>query len=250
MAECDYCGDRFDDEDALLAHMGEEHEGELGRIDQRRVADLEGESRELPTGPIAIALIVFVSAAVVAFVVFSGPNGGSAGHPSPVALDDVSPDGIEAEPLPDSGDEGALAEVQTFPSEGADHVNSGTDVDYDTNPPTSGDHYSSPADPGFYEGTPPLGNIVHSLEHGHVAVYYDPDEITPEARQSLQEFVVVHQGNPWSAVIVVPHPDDNPDSPYVLTAWRTMLETDGYDAETVQAFLAEYLGRGPENPVR
>ena len=55
MAECDYCSESFDGEEALLEHMRDEHEGELGRIDQRRVADLEGEETEVPTGPIARA---------------------------------------------------------------------------------------------------------------------------------------------------------------------------------------------------
>lgn len=76
MAECDYCGGSFDEEDALLEHMRDEHEGELGRIDQRRVADLEGEEPEVPTGPIAIMVIIFTAAAVVAFVVFGGAGGG------------------------------------------------------------------------------------------------------------------------------------------------------------------------------
>lgn len=252
MAECDYCEEAFDDEEALLDHMADVHEGELGRIDRRRVADHTGDGGgELPTGPIAIVLIVFVSAAVVAFVIFGGPSdGGNESLPSPVALDDVSPSGLEAEPLPENGDEAALADVEQFPSEGAQHVSSGTDVDYDTSPPTSGDHYSSPAEPGFYEETPPLGNLVHSLEHGHVVIYYDPGAITPEARQSLQEFVVANNDGPWAAVIVAPNPSDDPESPYVLTAWRNMLRLDGYNASTTRAFIAEYIGRGPENPVR
>lgn len=78
MAECDYCGRAFEEEEGLLEHMREEHRGELGRIDQRRVADLEGDDSELPTGPLAIAFIVFASAAVVAFVIFSGGGGSSA----------------------------------------------------------------------------------------------------------------------------------------------------------------------------
>jgi hypothetical protein len=29
-----------------------------------------------------------------------------------------------------------------------------------------------------------------------------------------------------------------------------MLNLDKYDPQVVRAFLAEYLGRGPENPIR
>jgi hypothetical protein len=49
-------------------------------------------------------------------------------------------------------------------------------------------------------------------------------------------------------VIVVP--SETIETPYVLTAWQAMLRMEEYDAETVRAFLAEYLGRGPEHPVR
>jgi hypothetical protein len=82
MAGCDYCGETFDEEDALLVHMRDEHEGELGRIDRRRVSDLDDGASEVPTGPLAIAFIIFVSAAVVAFVVFGGGGNGSSGNGS------------------------------------------------------------------------------------------------------------------------------------------------------------------------
>lgn len=83
MAECDYCGETFGDDESLLEHMRDEHGGELGRIDQRRVSELEGDDREFPTGPLAIGFIVFASAAVVAFVIFSG--GGSGANTGDVA---------------------------------------------------------------------------------------------------------------------------------------------------------------------
>lgn len=250
MPECDYCGAPFDDEPALLSHLAEDHEGELGRIDRRRVADATEEGGDVPTGPIAIILILVVSAAVVAFVIFGGGNGGAAAQPTPVPLEGVTPSGVEGAELPQAGDEAALGDVQTFDSEGNEHVQQGTEVDYGTSPPTSGAHYAREASAGFYEETPPLGNLVHSLEHGFVVVYYDPAAITPEARASLEAFVAAHNDDPWAGVVVAPHPGEDPEAPYVLTAWQQMLRLDGYDAETVQAFLAEYLGRGPENPVR
>ncbi len=40
------------------------------------------------------------------------------------------------------------------------------------------------------------------------------------------------------------------DSPFILTAWDKMLKLDKYDPQVVKAFLAEYLGRGPESPGR
>lgn len=77
MPECDYCGETVDGETALLEHMRDQHEGELSRIDQRRVADITDDEREIPTGPLALAVIIFASAAVVAFVIFGGGSSGA-----------------------------------------------------------------------------------------------------------------------------------------------------------------------------
>ena len=39
MPVCEYCGERAEDDEALLSHLAAEHEGELGPIDRRRVED-------------------------------------------------------------------------------------------------------------------------------------------------------------------------------------------------------------------
>ena len=163
--------------------------------------------------------------------------------------DGADASGIESEPLPDSGDQALLQDVQQYPSEGTQHVPPDTDVEYNTTPPTSGPHYGGTVSAGFYTQVQPAGDLVHTLEHGAVVIYYDEDALSPEAEQSLREWASAHTGT-WQSVVVVPNPYDEVDSPYVLTAWRHSLRMSEYDAEAVQAFLAEYLGRGPENPVR
>jgi len=91
--------------------------------------------------------------------------------------------------------------------------------------------------------------LVHSLEHGAVVIYYDPTKLDPEAERSLKAFAQAHR-HPWAGVLVVPNPEPDFGYPYILTAWTVMLKLEEYDAKVVQAFLAEYLGRGPENRVR
>jgi len=242
MPECDYCGESFDGEGAYLDHLAAEHEGELGAIDRRRVEDRESSGGlDLALGPLILVGLLVIAGGVVVYVTFlMGGDGATA-----------SASGLEAEPLPEQGSQSLLDGVERFESEGRDHVEPGTDIDYERVPPTSGPHYPSNelAAPGFYETTPALGGLVHNLEHGHVVIYYDPSAITPEAEQSLTEFAGAHTAD-WASVVVVPNPREDPRGPYVLTAWRTRLVMDGYDNETVRAFLAEYLGRGPENAVR
>jgi len=240
MVDCEYCGESFDGDDAYLDHLADAHDGELGAIDRRRVTKHTGGEGDgtLPLGPIIIGVVVVLAIGLAAYATQLGGGGGS-----------VEADGIEASTLDSAGASDLLADVEQFPDRGNDHVQQGADIDYERVPPLSGTHYGSTTDAGFYEETPALGSLVHTLEHGAVIVYYDPDEISPEARQSLREFASVHTGT-WQSVVVAPNPNDDPRATYVVTAWRHELTMDSYDAETVHAFLSEYLGRGPENPVR
>lgn len=77
MPECSYCGETVESEDAHLRHLRDEHEGELGSIDQRRVADFEGSDGGLPTGPIVLGAVILIAIGVVLYVIlFVGDGGG------------------------------------------------------------------------------------------------------------------------------------------------------------------------------
>jgi hypothetical protein len=239
MVECDYCNESFSDESAYLDHLADSHEGQLGAIDQRRVADRTGgdDENSVPLGIIVVGAVILLSAGIVVYITqLSGTSGSS-----------TPADGIEAQPPSPSGDGDLLAGVEQFPNEGAQHVSAGTEIEYAQTPPLSGTHYVRATEGGYYQDAQPYGNIVHSLEHGAVVIYYDPSAINESTTQSLREFAATHNGR-WRSVIAVPNSDI--DSPYLLTAWRNRLAMDSYDPETVYAFLSEYLGRGPENPVR
>jgi hypothetical protein len=187
-------------------------------------------------------------------------DGGEAGDPEATETDEDSggddgsggeqiPEGIESESLPDEGDDTYLEGVEPEEHDRTDHVSSQADIEYDRVPPTGGPHYPSVVEPGVYDEPKSLGKLVHNLEHGHVVVYYDPDAITAAARESLERFADQYDDT-WAAMVVVPHPGDDPQADYLLTAWGKRLTMDGYDARVVRAFLAEYVGRGPEYPVR
>ncbi len=57
--------------------------------------------------------------------------------------------------------------------DGRNHVAEGSKVDYKFNPPTSGDHYPSWIAKGFYDIPRIDGNLVHSLEHGFIVIWYN-----------------------------------------------------------------------------
>lgn len=143
------------------------------------------------------------------------------------------------------GMERMLRLVEAFPSEGREHVSLGTPVAYRTDPPTSGPHYERWVDPGFYTQAQTPKMLVHSLEHGHVVLYYDKP--TETARVYLETWSHLYRGN-WDGVVVVPN--EGLGKGVVLTAWRHMLPLEKFDPALAAAFVDRYRGRGPEHPVR
>lgn len=139
----------------------------------------------------------------------------------------------------------ALSRVKTFPNEGRTHMPDGTQINYATNPPTSGPHFNRWVDPGFYPTPKGRSNLVHSLEHGMIVIYYDaPGE---EVIGKLKAWTDLFNG-PWSGIVATRKAGLG--EKVILTAWRRMLRLDAFEAQAAAAFIDAYRGRGPENPVR
>ncbi len=139
----------------------------------------------------------------------------------------------------------ALSRVKSFPNEGRTHMPAGSRLTYGTNPPTSGAHFIHWVDPGFYPTAKGRSNLVHSLEHGMIVIFYDkPGE---GVIGKLRTWTDLFNG-PWSGIVAVQKAGLG--KKLILTAWRKMLKLDSFDPETAAAFIDAYRGRGPENPVR
>jgi hypothetical protein len=184
---------------------------------------------------------LIICTAFFLFMVVAGSALSCANSPSPSQT--VS----ENVTLPTHGDATLLANVVSPPDEGREHIWPDHPVEYQTMPPTSGPHFPDPTAPGFYTTRPAFGYLVHSLEHGSAVIYYDPGQLSPEIERSLRAFIKANS-DPEVGIVAVPDADFK--YPFVLTAWDKMLKLDKYDPQIVRAFLAEYLGRGPENPIR
>lgn len=232
MHDCRYCEASFEDEDAYLEHLAGDHDGELGPIERRKIGAEDDDSGGLPTGPLALVGVLLVAVAIVAYVLTAGGGGGGD------ALAD----------LPDRGDDAVISQVQDEPNDNTTHVDRG-EAEYDRIPPTGGAHYDPSVGPGFYTEEQTLGELVHSLEHGYIVVWYDPSALSSDAEENLRTYSNEYTGR-FKGFIAVPNPSDDPEANYVLTTWGKRLTMDQYDEDTVRAFTAEYIGRGPENPVR
>src|SRR4051794_14650260 len=61
--------------------------------------------------------------------------------------------------------------------QGRNHIPVGQAHDpYNSEPPSSGPHYDTPAQAGFYDRAPADENLVHSMEHGYVIIWYNCDQ--------------------------------------------------------------------------
>jgi len=84
MEECDYCGESFEGEKAYESHLRAEHTDELGPIDRHRVGADDEEGSGLPVGPLALALVIGATVAIVAYVTFfAGGSGTASGDVGP-----------------------------------------------------------------------------------------------------------------------------------------------------------------------
>ncbi|NHN60201.1 MULTISPECIES: hypothetical protein [Halorussus] len=79
MAECDYCGASFDDEDAYVRHLGDEHADDLGPIESRRVAELESDGGGRDAVVYGVGLGALALGGLLAYLLFFSGGAGTTG---------------------------------------------------------------------------------------------------------------------------------------------------------------------------
>ncbi|HYF92225.1 MAG TPA: DUF3105 domain-containing protein [Symbiobacteriaceae bacterium] len=137
--------------------------------------------------------------------------------------------------------------METVACKSANHVTEGRRVQYESDPPLAGEHWDSWISPGFYRADQPKEKLVHSLEHGHVVIYYDEERLSAREVDGLRKLTAQHTGQ-WDGVVAVPRKD--PTNALILTAWEHALPLAQWDQARIDSFVDAFRGRGPENPVR
>jgi uncharacterized protein DUF3105 len=132
------------------------------------------------------AAAAFVVVAIVIYAVIQG-LGGSSSTPDwlKAELDDSpnlpgqyikpnpGPDGV----FPSADDRQHFADGITRPICTADQMASGdVGLCYTSNPPTSGQHSPNPGGFQVYQNPVPKENLLHSMEHGGVVIWYNTDD--------------------------------------------------------------------------
>ena len=139
----------------------------------------------------------------------------------------------------------ALTRVETTTDLGGGHLAPGQGRVYNERFPTSGIHNRVPAGSGFYRDSQPAAKLVHSIEHGHIVIYYESPGA--EAIQLLKDWTSLYGGQ-WDGVVATP--SSGLGKAVVLTAWRKILKLDEFDPAAAAAFIDRFRGRGPEKKVR
>jgi hypothetical protein len=226
---------------------------------RRREERLEREQAEKAAAArrqrLTLAGAVLAGIAVIAVVVLlvSGTIGGSGSEGTNEGSAPTAASGVT---LPDQkiGDFTAAAKaagckLTNPPIEGRNHESKQfTAADYKTNPPTSGNHFPEWYQDGVYEagGTPNLGMLVHTLEHGRIDVQYKPG--TPKRQVAELEALLAEQSDGYHMLLFQNTTDM--DAQVAATAWGHSLtcpQLNDKVFDAIRTFRAQYIDKGPED---
>lgn len=139
--------------------------------------------------------------------------------------------------------------VQKVPNLDRTHE-TGVAIKYSTSPPAGGAHDPSPLGPGVYNTPfstnpaqhPSIYQAVHSLEHGYVIVWYNPDL----SKSDVDALTGAVGGE--SKVILVPYPDLQSKDKMAMSAWGHVQYCGKAQAKAVEAFTKHYRGTAGSAP--
>lgn len=135
---------------------------------------------------------------------------------------------------------------QKLPDLGRKHVDEGTKVTYNSNPPTSGPHYPVWQKYGITDKPVADELLVHSLEHGYVIMSYNCAKLPAGTscdtlKKQLSD--IVKEKRTWK-LIMIPRP--NLDVPLALTAWTYLDKMKQFDKNRIASFIDDFRDKGPE----
>ncbi len=202
------------------------------KLEEKQRRRLEAEQRKAAqraahrkANIVTILIALGIAAAVIVAVLFLRPSGGDEAV------------GVAAE-------EAGCTDIEEHEIQGNEHVDAGTEVQYETSPPTSGPHWppDQVADAAFYTTPIEEERLVHNMEHGQLVFWYRPD-VSEGVLDQLRQV----QEQERIATIVVPS-DLVPDGyTFTMTAWGASQSCEQVSQEVIDEFREGYQGRGPEN---
>ena len=222
--------------------------------EEREAAAKAAERRRRLIGYGAGAAVVLVALIAASVLLASGGDDGGGGGSGGA---NVLPDGgeVPSQEVTDLEDAAKAAgcELQSVEAKSRDHAETLEEqITYDTKPPTSGKHYEIPAEDGDYSTSPQPQELVHSLEHGRVIVWFKKN-LPRDERANLKALFDEDQYQ----MILTPDPTGMTYA-VAATAWNADPQPNGtgrllgcprftpgvYDA--LRTFKDEHRSNGPE----
>ena len=114
-----------------------------------------------------------------------------------------------------------------------------TEEETGVTPPVSGRHDPAPADCGIHDVRVPDENLVHTLEHGAVAVLYNPKDVPLPDIGRIEDIVTGYEDTVMSA----PYPA-LPD-PIVLASWSRKMALDEFDSDAITEYIDTFRDTEP-----
>ena len=243
-------------------------ERERERLRQERIEAEEGANKSdrnrMIFGYAVVSTIVLVIAVVVVVLVSGGGDDSSAsgdahingnqemGSTNGVQPDDragIVPARTKVFDLDQAAKEAGCDVQLKLEDEGKEHLSPDSpEPNYKTDPATSGNHVAPPyqqADGAYSEEPKPL-DVVHSLEHGRMAIQYSPD-LPEQAQLELKGLYETMYG----ASLLFP----NDKMPYEVaaTTWTNLIGCETYKGavtlDAIRAFGRETWGKYGGEPV-
>jgi hypothetical protein len=218
--------------------------------EERARQERERQARKRMVGIGAAGVLGLAAAIVLALVVLGGDGDSSASS-------ELLPDGgsVPEQRIDDVDEavEAAGCEFTSARAKSRDHIQDPDQkVDYPTNPPTSGRHYELPADDGAYSEAPSDEQLVHTLEHGRMIIWFKPS-LTADQRANILALFDEEDGYQMALV-----PRRNMDAAVAASVWSrepeplgtgrllTCPEYNDRIFDALRTIRNEYRGDGPE----
>jgi len=234
-----------------MASRREQKEQARKEREQREAASKAEQRRKQLIGYGAGGAIVLV--AVIVAVVLLGGGGGSSSASGDVLPDGGSyPEPRDDVPVPAAA-KAADCELKSFPAKSREHLTDLSEkVEYASKPPTSGRHYQEWPEDGAYEDPPDVKELVHSLEHGRILIWFKKN-LPADQRAALKKY---YDDDSYQMFLI----PDMTGMKYAVaaTAWNRDPEPNGtgqllgcmkYSDEiftAIESFKDENRSRGPE----
>jgi hypothetical protein len=223
-------------------------EERLAREQAEKASAARKQRLQLVGGVIAGVAVIAVAVLLISGAIGGGSDGGSGQGSAPTAAADIKLPSQQTSNLAAAA-KAAGCKLANPPIEGRNHESKQfTEADYKTNPPTSGNHFPEWAQDGVYQpgGTPDLGMLVHTLEHGRIDVQYKPG--TPTHTIKELEALLAEQSDGYHMLLF----ENTTNMPVQIaaTAWGHSLTCPQFNNQVfdaIRTFRSQYIDKGPED---